>query len=339
MKTLVTGSSGFIAGYIIEELLKYGHKVIGIDNLKKYGKIRKSYDRHKNFKFVKGDVKNCEFLKKQLSDCDHLIAGAAMIGGIPYFHEFAYDLISENEKIIASTFDAAIHSFKKRKLKKVTVISSSMVFESAKRFPTKEGDERNIPPPKSTYGFQKLSCEYFAQGAYEQYNLPFTIIRPFNAVGIGESKTIYGKNVLSGNIKLAMSHVVPDLVQKILKEQNPLRIFGSGKQIRNYTYAGDIAEAIRISLTEVKAKNTSINISTDYKISVLALAKKIWVILNPSKKFKYICEKPYKYDVQRRIPSINKAKKILNFSAKTSLDVILQEVIPWVKQMVKEKKI
>ena len=63
MKTLVTGSSGFIAGYIIEELLKYGHKVIGIDNLKKYGKIRKSYDRHKNFKFVKGDVKNCEFLK------------------------------------------------------------------------------------------------------------------------------------------------------------------------------------------------------------------------------------------------------------------------------------
>ena len=220
MKTLVTGSSGFIAGYIIEELLKYGHKVIGIDNLKKYGKIRKSYDSHKNFKFVKGDVKNCEFLKKQLSDCDHLIAGAAMIGGIPYFHEFAYDLISENEKIIASTFDAAVHSFKKRKLKKITVISSSMVFESAKKFPTKEGDERNIPPPKSTYGFQKLSCEYFAQGAYEQYNLPFTIIRPFNAVGIGESKTMYGKDVLSGNVKLAMSHVVPDLVQKILKGQN-----------------------------------------------------------------------------------------------------------------------
>ena len=118
MKILITGSSGFIAGYIIEELLKYRHKVIGIDNLKKYGKIRKSYDSHKNFKFVKGDVKNCEFLKKQLLDCDHLIAGAAMIGGIPYFHEFAYDLISENEKIIASTFDAAIHSFKKKKIKK-----------------------------------------------------------------------------------------------------------------------------------------------------------------------------------------------------------------------------
>ena len=66
---------------------------------------------------------------------------------------------------------------------------------------------------------------------------------------------------------------------------------------------------------------------------------KIWKILNPDKKFKYISEKPYKYDVQRRIPSVNKAKKILNFSADTSLESILEEVIPWVKQMVKEKKI
>ena len=86
------------------------------------------------------------------------------------------------------------------KLKKITVISSSMVFESAKKFPTKEGDERNIPPPKSTYGFQKLSCEYFAQGAYEQYNLPFTIIRPFNCVGIGEKRALGDVKIKSGSI-------------------------------------------------------------------------------------------------------------------------------------------
>ncbi|PIZ98897.1 MAG: NAD-dependent epimerase, partial [Candidatus Levybacteria bacterium CG_4_10_14_0_2_um_filter_35_8] len=107
-KILVTGSAGFIGGYVVEELLKNGHTVIGVDNFSKYGLIEKSYDKNPRYSFVKGDVKNTKLLKELLEDCDHLIAGAARIGGISYFHEFAYDLIAENERIIASTFDAAI---------------------------------------------------------------------------------------------------------------------------------------------------------------------------------------------------------------------------------------
>ena len=100
------------------------------------------------------------------------------------------------------------------------------------------------PPPSSTYGFQKLACEYFAQGAWEQYQLPYTICRPFNCVGIGERRALGDKDVPSGNIKLAMSHVVPDLVQKILKGQDPLHILGAGDQVRCYTYGGDLAQGI-----------------------------------------------------------------------------------------------
>ena len=88
-----------------------------------------------------------------------------MIGGISYFHEFAYDLLAENERIIASTFDAAIWAHRERKLKKITVLSSSMVYESTTVFPTPEGEQLDAPPPLSTYGFQKLACEYFAKGA------------------------------------------------------------------------------------------------------------------------------------------------------------------------------
>ena len=124
-----------------------------------------------------------------MSDCEYLIAGAAMIGGISYFHDYAYDLLSENEKIISTTTDVAIECQKNHKLKRTVFLSSSMVFESSNIFPTKEEDLFNIPPPESSYGFQKLAVEYFARSAFSQYGLEYSIARPFNCVGIGEVKT------------------------------------------------------------------------------------------------------------------------------------------------------
>ncbi len=201
MKIFVSGSQGFICGYLVEELLNAGYKVTGLDNLSKYGRTRRSYEGHKNYTFVKGDAKNIGLMKELISDCDQAVAAAAMIGGISLFHEYAYDLIAENERIIASTFDAAIWAFKHRKLKKINVLSSSMVFESAKKFPTPEGEQLKSPPPLSTYGFQKLACEYFAKGAWEQYELPYTIIRPFNCIGIGEKRALCDKEIPFGQHK------------------------------------------------------------------------------------------------------------------------------------------
>lgn len=99
-KVLVTGSSGFIGGYVVGELLERGHEVVGIDNLSKYGRVIRSYDDYDAFSFVEGDARDVELMTKLASDCDHLIAGAAMIGGISYFHEYAYDLLADNERII-----------------------------------------------------------------------------------------------------------------------------------------------------------------------------------------------------------------------------------------------
>ncbi len=171
-----------------------------------------------------------------------------MIGGISYFHEFAYDLLAENERILAATFDAAIAAHRAGTLERIIVLSSSMVFESTTVFPTPEGAERTSPPPISTYGFQKLASEYFARGAWEQYQLPYTILRPFNCVGIGERRAVRDTDVMSGNVKLALSHVVPDLVLKVLKGQDPLHILGEGNQVRHYTYGGDLAKGIRIAM-------------------------------------------------------------------------------------------
>ena len=138
MKVLVTGAAGFICGYLVAELLQAGYEVVGIDNFSKYGPLKRSYDQDPRYRLVEGDVKDVELMTELAADCDHLVAGAAMIGGISYFHEFAYDLLAENERICASTFDAAINSYRLGRLKKITVLSSSMVFESAEVFPTPE---------------------------------------------------------------------------------------------------------------------------------------------------------------------------------------------------------
>ena len=339
-KVLLTGASGFIGGYVVEELLSRGHNVVGLDNYSKYGRVTRSYDSHPNYKLVEGDACDVDLMTNLLMDCDHLIAGAALIGGISYFHAYAYDLLATNERIMASTCDAAIKAHRQGKLQKVTYLSSSMVFESSQHWPSAEGDQRKIPPPLSSYGFQKLAVEYFAQAAFDQYKLPFTIIRPFNCVGVGEGRALGEVEVLSGNVSLAMSHVVPDLVQKILKGQDPLHILGTGEQIRHYTYGGDLAKGIVTCMESPKALNEDFNISTAESTSVLQLAEVIWnKIHKSSKPFNYVSDEAYEYDVQRRVPSVEKTKTVLNFECTTSLDTMLDEVIPWIQMAINEGKI
>jgi UDP-glucose 4-epimerase len=339
LKVLVTGANGFIAGYLVEELLGQGWDVVGIDNFSKYGRVAKSYDDHPRFQLVEGDVKDVERMKKVVADCDHFVAGAARIGGISYFHKYAYDLIAENERITAASFDAAIWAHENRKLRKITVLSSSMVFESSNVFPTPEGAQFTSPPPRSTYGFQKLATEYFTKGAHEQYGLPYTIVRPFNCVGIGEGRALGEHEAFSGNVKLAMSHVVPDLVQKVLKGQDPVHILGDGKQVRHYTYGGDLAKGIRVCIEHEKALNEDFNLSTARSTGVLELAELIWRKINPGRPFRFVSDPPYEHDVQMRVPDVRKAKRLLGFEATTTLEKILDEVIPWVREQVLAGKI
>lgn len=334
-KVVVTGSAGFIGGYIVEELLSQGHQVVGVDNYSKYGSVTKSYDSNPNYELVVGDVQDVELMTRVLSDADHFIAGAALIGGISYFHTYAYDLLAQNERIIASSVDAAIAAHKAGRLKKVTYMSSSMVFESTDRWPSKEGDERLVPPPLSSYGFQKLAVEYFAHAAWDQYKLPYTIVRPFNCVGIGESRALGDVDIDSGNVKLAMSHVVPDLVQKILKGQDPLHILGNGEQVRHYTYGGDLAKGIALTLDHPAALNNDFNISTPHGHTVTELAEAIWhKIKGADVPLRLVHDEGFEHDVQKRVPDVSKAKEVLGFEATTTLDEMLDEVIPWIQAAV-----
>jgi UDP-glucose 4-epimerase len=335
-QVLVSGSAGFIGGYVVEELLNRGYAVMGLDDFSKYGKVRKSYDDDPRYRLVEGDARDVGLMTRLLADCDHFIAGAAMIGGISYFHTYAYDLLATNERIIAASCDAAITARRDGRLRKVTYLSSSMVFESADEWPSYEGQQREIPPPLSSYGFQKLAVEYFARAAWDQYKLPYTLVRPFNCVGIGESRALGDQEILSGNVELAMSHVVPDLVQKILKGQDPLHILGSGEQVRHYTYGGDLAAGVVRAMEHEDALNEDFNLSTAESTTVRQLAELIWrKVKGKGVPLRLVHDDPFAYDVQRRVPDTEKAKKVLGFEATTTLDQMLDEVIPWIQAAIK----
>jgi nucleoside-diphosphate-sugar epimerase len=155
-------------------------------------------------------------------------------------------------------------------------------------------------------------------------------------VGIGESRALGDVEIDSGNVKLAMSHVVPDLVQKILKGQDPLHILGHGNQIRHYTYGGDLARGVVDAMAYPAALNEDFNLSTGTGHTVTELAEVIWrKVKGPDVPLRLIHDPAFEHDVQRRVPAVDKARDVLGFEATTPLEEMLDEVIPWIDQAMK----
>ena len=125
---------------------------------------------------------------------------------------------------------------------------------------------------------------------------------------------------------MALSHVVPDLILKTLQDNDYIEILGSGKQIRHYTYGEDLAKGICLLLEHPNAVNEDFNLSTAQSTSVLELAEIIWNKIRKDEEFKYKSVDPFEFDVQKRIPSTDKAKDLLGFEAKTSIDEMLDIV-------------
>ncbi len=332
-RVLITGAAGFIGGYVVAELLRRGYQVTGLDDMSKYGPLTPACAGQPGYRFVRGDACDAGLLASLLQDCDHLIAGAAMVGGIGYFHAYPYDLLAANARITAAAADAAIAAHQQGTLRKVTYLSSSMVYESAGEWPSAEGQQSRIPPPVTAYGFSKLAVEYFAGAAWDQYRLPFTIVRPFNCVGIGETRTARDASAADpapGDVLLATSHVVPDLGRRVLLGQDPLRILGTGEQVRHYTYGGDLARGIVTAMEHPAAENEDFNLSADQGTTVAELAALIWrKIKGPDSPPRIVSDPSYPGDVLRREPDTSKARRLLGFAARTSLDQMLDEVIGW----------
>jgi nucleoside-diphosphate-sugar epimerase len=200
-----------------------------------------------------------------------------------------------------------------------------MVFERATQFPTAEADLDTCPAPRSAYGFSKLAGEVCTRAAHDQHGLCYTICRPFNAYGPGE---------LPDPDEPGIAHAVPDLIAKVLAGQRPLKIFGTGEQTRTLTHVDDIAEGIVAAMSSPAGENEDFNISASREITIAELAGLIWEACGEDPAELTLSHLPtFEVDVQRRWPSVRKARDRLGWEAQIDLDRGLADTVAWLREL------
>lgn len=321
-QVLVLGGAGFIGSYIVRELLKSGYAVTVVDNFSKYGFLSHDFYSHPNFILETKDVR--ALYPAEFKGYDYLLCLVALICGIRYFHKIPYQIAQDNTEILAHAIDCTLAASPGATF---VYFSSSMVYERMQR-PVTEEVALNQPVPITNYGMQKLFGEFLVRGAHQEFGLNYLIVRPFNAVGGGELPEVTAE----GHVEFGMAHVIPDFIYKALSKQTPFEIFGDGAQVRTFTHAKDIAEAVRIMLDK-NVKNDDFNICGDNTYKIGDLARKIWVKVNPDLSFpgfKHLSAPPA--DVRFRIGVSEKAKKILGWEPKYDLDYIIGDTLGFIRQ-------
>jgi UDP-glucose 4-epimerase len=267
-----------------------------------------------------GDLRDYAVAREAAVGCSHVIHLAAIVGGIANFHKLPHTLTEVNNALSASVVSAALGAG----IERYVYVSSSMVFERATDFPTGEQHIRTCPAPRSAYGFSKLSGEVFARAAHDQHGLRYTICRPFNAYGPGE---------LPDRDEPGIAHAVPDLITKALTGRRPLQIFGDGTQTRTLTHVDDIADGIVTSMGSPAGENEDFNISASQELSVAAIARLIWGACgNDPDAFELEHLPSFEVDVQRRWPSVEKAKSLLGWEAQIDLRDGIEQTVAWLRE-------
>jgi UDP-glucose 4-epimerase len=315
---LVAGGAGFIGSHLVDLLMEEGYEVRVADDFSKGRRENIAHHEGKpNFEVMHADFTDYEDCKKVIKDVEVMFLLASKIGGIGYFHKYPAEIIDGNTKIVSNLLNAA----RSADVERVLYVSSSMVFERTTIFPTPEWALEKTSVPITSYGFSKLIGEWFCRSFWEQYGLKYTILRPFNCVGPREHP----------EEEPGMAHVIPDLTKKILRGDYPLEIYGDGSQTRCFTNVKDAVRAFVLAMKEKKAECEDFNIGNPEETRIMDLAKMLWKICGRKEPFKLKHLPPFKHDVQRRVPSIEKAKKILKWEPKISLEETLKEYVVWYK--------
>jgi len=310
---VVTGGEGFIGRAIVQRLTEQGHRVRVVDDLSK-GQEESAAG---NKEFVRADLCDPVAAERALAGGEVTFHLAAKIGGIGYFHKYPATILNDNNLMLANVFGAAA-----RQGTKVVYVSSSMVYERAERFPTAEEAVASSPPPITHYGFSKLVGEYYCRAFREEHGVPFVICRPFNAYGPGER----------AEGEPGIAHVIPDLIEKVMRGDYPLAIFGSGEQTRCFTFVEDIAEGVCRAGLDPRGVNEDFNIGVDKPVSIGALAEKIWRYCGRTEPFKLEHLPPLTHDIQTRVPDTSKAARLLDWRPRVQLDEGLQRTIAWIRE-------
>jgi len=315
MTVAITGGAGFLGSHIVDYFVEQDKNVVVVDDFSEGSKdnLSESID---DVEIRKVDLRHRELTINAFDDIDVIVHLAAKIGGIGYFHHVPADIIAMNDAMNRSIFDAAIE----HDIKRVCYASSSMVYENATEFPVTEDQLGEIPPPDSAYGYQKLSGEYYCEAYHDQYDVEYSIFRPFNAVGSREPP----------GDEVGQAHVIPDFIKKIRDEQQyPLEVLGTGEQIRAFTNVRDIAAGVYKCAYDPAAANDDFNLGSSEGVTMLKLGERIWNLCKREEPFEVETTEGFDHDVKKRVSDSSKAGEILDWEPEISLQESLEEYVEW----------
>jgi nucleoside-diphosphate-sugar epimerase len=312
-RVLVTGGAGMIGAAVVRRLLADpGYEVRVSDQRDAPLWMREGCEVHT------GDLRVLAQARAATKGCSHVIHLAAIVGGIGNFHRLPYTLTEANNALTGAVVRAALE----REVQRFLYVSSSMVFERAEQFPTREDYLPQCPVPRSAYGFSKLTGEVYCRAAHEEHGLCYTIARPFNAYGPGELP----------DAEPGLAHAVPDLIDKVLSGQRPLQIFGSGEQTRTLTHVDDIAEGIVAAMSSPAGENEDFNISAAHELTVAEIARIVWEACGEDPRSFELEHLPsFAVDVQRRWPSVEKARELLGWEAQIDVREGIAATVAWLR--------
>jgi nucleoside-diphosphate-sugar epimerase len=312
---LVTGGAGTIGAAVVRRLTADPDWEVRVaDQAEPPQWMRESCET------VVGDLRDPAVAAAAVAGCTHVIHLAAIVGGIRNFHELPFTLLAMNTGLLNGVFRAALDEGVQR----VVYVSSSMVYERASEYPTTEEYVRDTPIPDSAYGFSKLAGEFYCRALHDEFGVPYTICRPFNAYGPGE---------VPAN-EPGIAHMVPDVIRKVLSGQVPLQIFGSGEQTRTITHIDDIADGIVTAMAHPAAENEDFNISASEEMTVAEIARVIWEECGrPPEEFELEHLESFDVDVRRRWPSVEKARRLLGWEARIGVREGIRETVAWLQDV------
>jgi nucleoside-diphosphate-sugar epimerase len=312
-RVLVTGGAGTIGAAVVRRLLADPLYEVRVSDQRIAPQwMREGCEVHT------GDLRLPEEAGAASKGCSHVIHLAAIVGGIANFHRLPHTLTEVNNALYNAVIRAALDV----EVERFVYVSSSMVFERAELYPTPEDYLPQCPVPVSAYGFSKLTGEVYCRAAHDEHGLPYTICRPFNAYGPGEVP----------DEEPGIAHAVPDLIRKVLDGQRPLEIFGSGEQTRTLTHVDDIADGLVAAMSSPQGLNEDFNISASRELTVAEIARIVWEACGADpEKFALEHLPSFAVDVQRRWPSVEKARRLLGWEAQIGVEEGIASTVGWLR--------
>ena len=313
-KVLVIGGTGFIGSHVVEKLVKRGAKVYVLDNLMN-GAIKNIFNLKNEVEFLNGD---CTNEAQALSACrnkDVIMNLAARVGGIEYNRTHQATMLRDN-LLIASTM---IESARKAGVGRFLVVSSACVYPHSCSVPTPES-EGFLEEPEETnggYGWAKRMAEKLGMYYNEEFGMKVGIVRPYNCYGPRD------------HFDPKTSHVIPALIKRVFDGENPVTVWGSGKQTRAFLYVEDLAEGMILAVEKYPVPDP-VNLGTDEEVEIRDLIRKIIKISGVDAEIEFDTSKPD--GSPRRNSDNSKMYDKIGFSAKTKLDDGLKKTIEWYKR-------